>query len=242
MTKKIQDWALDLAALGFDVGPLQPRGKAPITPNGYKDFTDNPNTIAGWWETTPNANIGVRVPAGHIVIDIDPRNGGNETWEKLRHLSTPTYAVKTGGGGWHFYYRLPYDLQVKGTLGEGVDIKANNGYVVGPGSIHPNGTPYDLPIRVEWPMALLPAGLVELVRKYPKPKPMKINRSGGGEGLIRAVAEAKPGERNSILFWAACEATRDGLDLDHELTLAAESIGLDSREISATLQSAKAVA
>ena len=54
-----------------------------------------------------------------------------------------------------------------------------------------------------------------------------------------AVAEAGEGQRNRVLFWAACRALEDGVDLEQELTDAAHAIGLDNTEIMATLNSAR---
>ena len=54
-----------------------------------------------------------------------------------------------------------------------------------------------------------------------------------------AVAAAVEGQRNQKLFWAACRALEDGLDLEQELTDAARGVGLDDMEIMATLNSAR---
>lgn len=238
--KSMMEWALDLAALGFDIGPLLPRDKAPITPNGLYDFVDydNKEQIEQWWTRHPTANVGVRVPAGHVVIDIDPRNGGNDTWQSIKPERTATFAVATGGGGWHLYYELPYEFPMKGQLGPGVDIKKNNGYVVGPGSIHPNGKPYFVAKQSIFPPARLPDSLIPLMKRYPDVPTTKAT-SGNSEGLVKAVMNAQPGERNRVLYWAACAARDNGTDLDHELTLAAQHIGLEEREISQVLRNAR---
>jgi hypothetical protein len=51
-----------------------------------KDATFDPKQIKAWWEKWPQANIGVATGAksGIVVIDVDPRNGGGETLEKLQ--------------------------------------------------------------------------------------------------------------------------------------------------------------
>ena len=57
-------------------------GKHPATSNGLKDASSDPNTIRQWSETY--SNFGLYCKTSNIaVIDIDPRNGGFESWESL---------------------------------------------------------------------------------------------------------------------------------------------------------------
>jgi hypothetical protein len=61
-------------------------GKHPIghlVPNGALDATTDPKTIKRWWSLWPDANIGIRL-TGLVVIDDDPRNGGDHTLVDLR--------------------------------------------------------------------------------------------------------------------------------------------------------------
>ena len=45
---------------------------------------------------------------GLIVIDMDPRNGGNKSITKLAHITEQCqFIVATGGGGKHFYFKAP---------------------------------------------------------------------------------------------------------------------------------------
>lgn len=234
--------AITLAGWGFKIGPLD--GKAPITPNGFKDFTNDISQVDKWWYYHPTANIGARVFKGHVVIDIDPRNGGDETWRKLNHDKQlpDTLTTRTGSGGLHLWYRMPHAGEVRGTAGPGIDIKTEKGYLVMPGSTHPETG--GLYVCEKWAQpAELPAWLVKHVYRI-ETRPVKPStpREGNGAGLINAVAGAQPGERNSTLYWAACRANTEGLDLEHELAEAAQSIGLSNAEITATLRSAKAVA
>ena len=51
--------ALDYAANGISIFPVKERGKSPLTNNGFKDASTDPDTIVRWWEKWPNANIGL---------------------------------------------------------------------------------------------------------------------------------------------------------------------------------------
>lgn len=241
-----QDWlpvaAHRYALHGFPVGPLH--GKIPLTSHGMKDFTTDPEQVQRWWAQYPGANIGVRPPVGWVVLDIDPRNGGADTWQQINHGHTlpATIVTCTGSGGWHWWFRLPYAGDIRGSAGDGVDVKTHRGYLVMPPSIHPDT--HGLYRVHQWVQPRLVPQLPVWLRKHvyrPLPAPVMPRRAGGrpGDGLVGAVAATVEGQRNQMLFWAACRALKDGLDLEQELTDAARGVGLDDMEIMATLNSAR---
>jgi hypothetical protein len=94
----------------------------------------------------PEANIGIACgrESGIVVVDVDPRNGGEESLVKLlQDHEFPTSAIAhTGGGGLHFYFRYPIDGIAKQTLAPGIDLVSNGGYVVAPPSKHIRGVNY----------------------------------------------------------------------------------------------------
>lgn len=146
MSRELRNAACEYAARGWAVHPLVPRTKRPLTPHGKDDATSDPATVLGWWQRWPQANIGIHCHAsGLLVIDIDPRNGGDETIidleDELGDLP-PGPRAETGGGGTHFLYRHP-GTDVVGKLGPGVDVK-DHGYILAAPSVHPSG------LRYEW--------------------------------------------------------------------------------------------
>jgi len=176
--------ALWYARQGLLVFPCEPREKRPIgrlAPNGYHDASADIEIVTAWWDTEPNANVGLPcVPNRFLAWDIDPRNGGDEAWAALcdgQELPETVCAV-TGSGGRHFLFQIPDgELQahpVDPETGEklaGLDIKAN-GYIVVANSVHPCGDTYrwvrghkpgDLPI------ATMPEFLRRLAVKPVKP-------------------------------------------------------------------------
>lgn len=157
--------ALEYAAAGLAVFPL--RGKAPRTQRGFKDASTDAELIAGWWDGSPDANVGIRTGDGLVVVDIDPRHGGEDTFLELvgEHGVPLTAAVETGGGGQHLYFRPPGGESVASRkLGPGVDLKAEGGYVVAPPSVHPEtGSRYRFSARREY--AELPRFLLDAEKR-----------------------------------------------------------------------------
>lgn len=231
-----------MLAYGFSVGPLA--GKIPITQHGLQDFTRDRNVIASWKRKYPGCNWGV-TQLGVIALDIDPRHGGHVSALNLRPEHA-TLCVQTGGGGWHLYYRLSGPVRGKVHDIDGIDVKAGGtGYLVAPGSIHPDtGKPYrlhrdariaDLPehlraLIVQPTFVALVPSVENTVRRSPPDR---------WDGLVRAVQEAQPGNRNGTLFWAAARAAADSAPaaVYSALAAAAHEIGLGVHEIQQTIQS-----
>lgn len=143
---------VDGACTCFDDGcPISRRGKHPLTQHGHRDAACDAKKIKGFWTLTPWANVGISTGAvsGLVVLDVDPRNGGDESLSLLEQRFSPlpkTATVVTGGGGKHFYFKHPAALKIScaNKLGglAGLDLKADGGYVVAPPSLHCSGKKY----------------------------------------------------------------------------------------------------
>jgi len=121
-------------------------GKHPRTKNGVNDATCNEARIRGWWNTWPDANIGIRTGTGLGVLDIDG-DDGRSTFAELRDRigkeQFETVTVLTGNGE-HQWYR-PQNGEVSnsvGKLGAGLDVRGKGGYVIAPPSRHASGKIY----------------------------------------------------------------------------------------------------
>lgn len=143
-------YALAYAAMGWHVLPLEPRAKQPLgrlVPRGMHDATTDAEVIRGWWQRNPQAGVGIALAqSGLVAVDVDPRNGGTDTFEQLQaaHGSLRSDVMAfTGGGGEHHVFLVPHGaaISLPGTLGAGIDLKAN-GYIVVEPSIHPSGKQY----------------------------------------------------------------------------------------------------
>lgn len=98
-------------------------------------------------------NLGVRLTAEQLVVDVDPRNfpPGRDVLADLSarlgaDLRSWTPRTETGSGGLHLWMTKPADVAVVDGLPDfpGVEFKTRGRQVVAPGSIHPNGKGYTL--------------------------------------------------------------------------------------------------
>ncbi len=122
-------------------------GKHPLINEWQEKATTNAQTISAWHKKWPQANWGIKTGsketggAGVVVVDIDPRNGGEVSWEDLRSEHPEpleTVTINTGGGGWHYYFLYPNSgrrITSRGALWPGIDVKADGGYVIIPPSV-----------------------------------------------------------------------------------------------------------
>jgi hypothetical protein len=122
-----------------------------------------PEDVAGWWRRWPGANLGVATGrvSGVLVLDVDPRSGGETALGELeaRWGSLPaTVESRTGGGGRHLYFAASADPVPSAVLAPGVELKGEGGLAVLPPSRHASGRRYEwLPGRS--PEELAPAPL-----------------------------------------------------------------------------------
>lgn len=172
------------------------------------------------WASRPGANVGIAtgVASGVWVLDVDPDNGGNDKLSALiaaYGLLPDTYAVTTGSGGTHYYFRLP-DFTVGGSRGRlpvGLDVRGNGGQVVAPPSASSKG-PYA--VLRDAPVAWAPAWLLDLIRPKEAPAPAGASPLGVGmgqrvdappAGMAPTAPEASgaPGERGRAYATAAAQ-------------------------------------
>jgi hypothetical protein len=196
--------ALRLADLGYAVFPCAPGQKTPITPNGFKDASTNPEQIEVWWGANPSANLAIRTN-GLIVIDVDrPDN----QWlanlpDRLSDLADAPLSL-TPRGGKHFIFRQPADRRfgcTRDKLAPKVDVRADGGYIVAPPSVFEGRSyrwaqPLDyevgkLPLPPNWLIELLIASEIESVRSTGPIVAGDIVEGGRDETLFRLASSMR---------------------------------------------------
>jgi len=177
--------------------PECPRpGKHPVgrlVPRGLIDATFDPDTVTRWWTTMPTANIGVPtgVGSGIIALDVDTLKNGDEGLDTLQTQNAPlpdTVMALTGSGGYHYLFQHPgAGVKIRNsveTLGSGLDVRGDGGYIIVAPSRHASGRTYEWEASShpkEHPLAPVPAWL--LARIVDAPRPATPPPSGGQSRL-----------------------------------------------------------
>jgi len=157
--------AIGLANRGLAIFPLKRGTKNHIL---EKDWTTTGAT-SDTWEVFDrfsggSFNIGVRA-TGLVILDVDCK--GQDGFSALAALPPlpDTFKVRTPSGGMHLYFDAGGANFSQHDLAPGINIRATNGYVVGPGS-EVGGKLYE--VENDAPIAPLPAWLVDLLNNAPQ--------------------------------------------------------------------------
>jgi hypothetical protein len=128
-------------------------GKHPrIAWAAYQDRRPTSIEVKQWWTRWPDANplIITGAVSNVVVLDIDPRHGGDESLKDLYNRSiidsksSETPISLTGGGGQHLFFAHPsYEISNATGVWPGIDFRGDHGYVVGPSSTHISGRTYE---------------------------------------------------------------------------------------------------
>jgi len=141
--------AFTYLARGWSVIPAQAGEKRPLV--RWEDFQHRLPTedeLQKWFARWPDANIAIVTGAvsGLVVLDVDPKHGGEQSLVELERRFGPlpqTITAVTGGGGRHFYFAHPGDeVRNRAGLAPGIDLRGDGGLVVAPPSLHPSGRHY----------------------------------------------------------------------------------------------------
>ncbi len=241
--------ALSYAARGWAVIPLHgikdgkcscgragcgdSAGKHPRARDWPTAATTDPATIRGWWKRWPDANVGIATGrrSGLLVLDIDPRHGGDISLEDLIHehgTFPATPEVITGSGGRHIYFKYPpggtYGNSA-GKLGPGLDTRGDGGLIVAPPSTHRSGRAYCWELSsdpADVPLAEPPDWLLELLAEQPRPEDKahtddKTDPPGNGNvkaaflAMLKLPVRSDESDGSGRLLAAARQCVRYGL-------------------------------
>jgi hypothetical protein len=193
-------------------------GKHPRTVNGFKDATRDPDQIADSWGRHPDANIGIPTGATNqlAVLDSDSHLVAPDIDRLIGVVKTPS--VITGRGDHRYFKDTPPGL-VGTTLMPAVDLKARDGYVVAPPSLHRSGQRYMWRVGAglaDIELAPMPEAILEMVASR------RASGRGSGTGVAARDVAAFPitdGKRHTRLTQFAGRLL--GMGATHAETLVA---------------------
>jgi len=239
------DYTLELAVQGVRFFRVIPNQKTPAIGDFSHKATSNRDELIKLFDGT-DFNSGIacgKIREGLYLVgfDIDDKDErhGFRTIERLKVLGKEfpdTWSQKTPSGGEHRLYWSPIPIrQGTNVCGDGIDLRGDGGYLVGPGS-RINGRMYEP--KNYWPtsgerksIALFPDWAIEEYRKQDKVIPLKIKNAKPVTDQILALKRSieylqsleavTMGNRNNECYKVCCRLKDLGLDADQFLEVLA---------------------
>ncbi len=181
-------------------------GKHPwVSWTAYQERLPTEAQVRNWWGQWPNANIAIVIgPVSNlVVIDIDPRHGGDESIREWTPNLPNTAEVQTGGGGVHLYYSHPNEEVRRVTnVMPGVDIPV---IIIAPPSVHSSGRSYewDTGAHIEDDrfvvLPSLPSFVAEAALAVSGRGGEALDRSINLDALMEGNLRVSEGERNNTM-------------------------------------------
>ncbi len=241
-----------LTAFGFSVFPVS--GKRPKGEwSAYQTARAPIETLQRWQESGSDYAIATGPISGVVVVDTDTQEA--EEWAEANLPPTPWVVLTgvkdpvTGWRGRHRYYRSPSppdsptrnrtNIEVgplrrkvvttddgkQKSIGTGLDLRGQGGYVVAPGSSHPSGVRYE--VTNEWfpadkvalpvfNLAWFDAPAQEAIKAPAVPFKDNTPTSSAFERAAKWLSKKDvpyEGERNHVCYSAACSLFDFGLSL-----------------------------
>lgn len=250
-----------LTELGFSVIPI-PRGQKAAAQSwaDYQTTKPSADDIDRW----ANADLNVAVVTGRLsnigVLDVD----SEEAQKLVDELGLPATPTVLTAKGRHYYFRYP-DREIRNSTkigGVQLDFRGEGGYVIGAGSLHPDGTVYRWDVSpAECEFAELPQNLVALLKQEKAQAPKHLTAKAevpfveAGlastylnmqlQDALVTVRQCDEGGRNDALFRETARIANhvaaigiDWLQIAPLFESAGLSAGLDYDECKATVASA----
>lgn len=177
---------------GFYLLPCYANDKKPLISDYQTNSTTDIETCMKWAKQFPGCNWAI-LPnrSGHIVIDIDTKDGGLDYWEALtlHHGDPVTWIQRTGSGGLHYLFKSKPGASYRAKLkkGVGIDIRFKNYIVVYP-SIHANGNQYHWLSDDDFPIVDVPEWILSLCEKRSDPDAPKAPKFNSGIEYFKPIA------------------------------------------------------
>jgi hypothetical protein len=238
-------------------------GKHPcprFSPNGIHSATLDAAKVRMWCAKDPRLNYGQRMGGERNIIcaDIDPRNGGSESYfDLIEHYGDEAFPATrekpTGGGGWHKLYRLSKPIkgngELKAELAPGIDVKGEGGQIVAPLGDHVSGKAYghDNGREIELAPAWMEERIIKAAEGERAPEPIRFQADRGRTFASGGAKHFADGGRNNGLRdvmrgrWAHADkyGIRDANDLYQQVREVRDTrcdVGKDSPATDAELR------
>jgi hypothetical protein len=171
--------ATPFVALGIPVFPLTPKTKIP--PSGFHfldEATIDPAKVASWNDENPDYNVALLANGEFCFLEFDVPKGMSTAAAEMGHAIQQTRTQVSGRGFGHYIFKHTERSRALGNRsvnlpdgGEWFSFRAGNKYLVGAGSLHPNGNYYQNARDID-PIPM-PDWLCDFVEKHSTPSKPK---------------------------------------------------------------------
>jgi replicative DNA helicase len=187
--------------------------------------TTDPGALRAWFTQKHEANVSIATgpESGIFVLDVDPRNGGNEAFDALIRKHGPLPAgpqFKTGSGGDHIPFKHPGGyIPTKSNIAPGLDIRGNGGQIIAPPSLHVCGQHYsvDPEYPLDLPVPEAPPWLLALVSSASLNHENDPNSRKPRFNIQEALNGASAGRRDETIFKLAAKMRDEDIPVDMAL-------------------------
>lgn len=202
---------------GWNILPVKPDEKRPYMTNWLQYTKSKPpkEKVKEWFLALSGAGVGVVTGRVSNMVVLDVESYCPTPIEKLLEMYPTQMYSRTGSGGYHLFYQYPMSMPKVSNrvrLMEGVDLRADGGFIVLPPTLHPSGNRYQWVKR--GPLGTFPKSLLNL-----DSQPKTTHSEGWITELLRGVSE---GGRNDACARLAGYFFKKGLTYDIVETLLME--------------------
>jgi len=224
-------------------------GKHPRENDWVHNYYESGADVADLWQKYPGCNYGIVCGSefGYCAVDIDRHTAQADGFQSMETILQMAGGIAGGAiwiagrvhttprGGAHHFYRLPPPVDGKSFRsrsdilwdGCGVDFKSDGGYVVGPGSVTPDGEYTEQHVN---PLMELPPwlrGWIAQRQNWVKPAPLPDWEPPPGpaelpDDLLALMSDLDAVPRYRHLFRIAAAARRADLSIGQAYALCLE--------------------
>ena len=161
--------------IGIPVFPLWPGTKVPPANFHFlEEATTDPKKIAAWNAQNPDCNVALLANEEFCFLEFDIPRGLTKAAMEMGQIAPITRTQKSGRGYGHYIFRHTERSRAVGNRsanlpdgGEWFSFRADRRYLVGAGSVHPNGSLYQTVMDIE-PISI-PNWLCDFIEKHSTP-------------------------------------------------------------------------
>lgn len=200
------------STLGWPMVPT--KGKKPYLRGWQNKATTAEHIFSKWFQGTNNIALVMGPQAGVVALDVDPRNGGDQSIKQLEAKLgklPETVTARTGGGGYHYLFQY-FEGGKNCIPAQGVDFQYNNKLIIACPSIHPDtGATYEWEISpLDSKLSVLSDSWIDHLLAKPR-NSFATDITNLEQRLDLYTGDILEGKRNETLFKLGCSLRASGV-------------------------------